>query len=133
MPTFDVGAEPLTVFEVGDEYLFAHYFDRQDVFDDLRDYYNDDAYRFEVPADEFGEVRERLEDAYFEPRVVTDLQPYCVVIEKYEEHAKILKSSVANWERKGHRFFLMKGELAVKEAIERGATPISETDFVAGI
>ena len=133
MPTFDVEPEELTVFEVDDEYLFSQYFDQQDVFEDLRDYYNDDAYRFEVPEDEFNSVRERLEDAYFDPVVATDLDPYCVVIDKYDEHAEILKQSVANWERSGNRFFLMKDELAVKEAVERGATRISETDFVVGL
>ena len=35
---------------------------------------------FEVPADEFDAVRERLEAAYFDPVVVTDLEPYCVVV-----------------------------------------------------
>jgi len=133
MPTFDVEPEELTVFKVDDEYLFSQYFDQQDVFEDLRDYYNDDAYRFEVPADEFENVRERLEDAYFDPVVVTDLEPYCVVINKYDEHAEILKQSVANWERSGNRFLLIKDELAVQEAVERGATRISETDFVVGL
>ena len=65
--------------------------------------------------------------------VVTDLEPYCVVVEKYDEHATVLKQSVATWERQGHRFFLMKDDLAVREAVERGATPVGETDFVVGL
>ncbi|MFB6210402.1 MAG: hypothetical protein ABEI76_02585 [Halobacteriales archaeon] len=36
-------------------------------------------------------------------------------------------------ERAGHLFFLMKDELAVNEALEQGATHISETEFVPGI
>jgi hypothetical protein len=133
MPGFDVDREELTVFAVDDEYLFAHYFDRRDIFDDLKEYYDDETYRFEVPADEFDAVRERLEAAYFDPVVVTDLEPYCVVVEKYDEHATVLKQSVATWERQGHRFFLMKDDLAVREAVERGATPVGETDFVVGL
>ena len=133
MPTFDVDPTQLVVFKIDDEYLFSHYFDQQDVFDALQEYYNDNAYRFEVPAAEFDTVSNRLEDAYFEPAVVTELEPYCVVIDKYDEHAEILKNSVANWERGGKRFFLMKDDLAVKEAVERGATLISETDFVVGL
>jgi hypothetical protein len=133
VPTFDVDPEPLTVFEVGDEYLFAEYFDDRALFEDMRPYYDDEAYRFEVPADEFEAVRDRLEEAYFEPAVVSDLEPYCVVIGRYDEHAEILKRSVATWERDGHRFFLMKDELAVKEALERGATPVGETGFVVGL
>jgi hypothetical protein len=133
VPTFDVDPTQLVVFKIDDEYLFSHYFDQQDVFDALQEYYNDNAYRFEVPAAEFDTVSNRLEDAYFEPAVVTELEPYCVVIDKYDEHAEILKNSVANWERGGKRFFLMKDDLAVKEAVERGATLISETDFVVGL
>jgi len=133
VPTFDVDPTQLLVFKIDDEYLFSHYFDQEDVFEDLQDYYNDDAYRFEVPTEEFDTVSARLEEAYFDPEVVTDLEPYCVVIDKYDEHAEILKQSVANWERDGKRFFLMKNDLAAKEAVERGATRISETDFVVGL
>lgn len=133
MTTFDIEMEPLTVFEVGDECLFIQYSDNQALFEDLLKYYNDEAYRFEVPASEFGAVANRLEEAYFEPTVVTELEPYCVLIEKYDNHAEILKHSVATWERDGKRFFLMKDELAVKDAIERGAMPTSKMDSVVGL
>ena len=133
MSQFDVDAERLTVFRVGEEYLFSHYFDRQDVFADLREYYDEAAYRFEVPAGEFAAVRERLEDAHYDPQVVTDLEPYCVVIDKYDEHAAILRKSVASWERRGHRFFLLKDDLAVREALERGADRVDETEFALGL
>jgi hypothetical protein len=132
MPTFDVDPERITVFRVGDEYLFSHFFDREDVFESLREYYNGEEYRFEGPAEEFDAVRDRLEDGYYDPVVVEDLEPYCVVKEQYTEHAEILKQSVLSWERQGHLFFLMKDELAVDEAVERGATPIDETDYVLG-
>jgi hypothetical protein len=65
--------------------------------------------------------------------IVTDLEPYCVVIDKYDEHAEILKRSVATWERQRKRFFLLKDDLAVKEAVERGAERVSDTDFVVGL
>lgn len=133
MPEFDVDRERINLFPVDDQYLFAHYFDRTDVFDDLREYYDDESYRFEVPADDLDAVRERLREAYFEPVVVDDLDPYCVVVEKYDEHAAILKQSVAHWERRGHLFFLLKDDLAVKEALEDGATRLANTDFVLGI
>lgn len=121
------------MFEVGDEYLFQEYFDRTALFEDLSEYYVDDAYRFEITAEEFPDVRERLEDAYYDSVVVSDLEPYCVVIEKYEKHGEILKQSVANWERSGHRFFLMRSEFAVEKALQRGATRIEETEFVVGL
>jgi hypothetical protein len=133
VPTFGADRERVTVFRVGDEFFFSYYFDRQDVFEELRDYYDDDHYRFAVPADEFDAVRDVLADAFYEPVVVEDLEPYCVVIEQYEKHAEILRQSVATWERDGHRFFLLKDDLAVREAVERGATRVEETSFVVGI
>jgi len=118
---------------VGDQYLFSAYIDNELVFEKLQTYYNESEYRFELPTDAFETVCARLEDAGFEPREVTELEPYCVVIEKYDEHAAILKQSVATWERRGHRFFLMPDRLAVKDALKRGATALAETEFVAGL
>lgn len=133
MPSFDVDPERITVFHVGDEYLFSYYFEREDVFEAVREYYVDDAYRFEVPATEFEDVRERLADYHYALDVVEDLEPYVVVTGKYDQYADILRQSVANWERRGHRFFLMQDELAVREAVEAGATPVAETEFVVGL
>jgi hypothetical protein len=133
MPTFDVDPDRITVFHVADEYLFSHYFTRKDLFEQLSEYYNEEAYRFEIPAEEFDSVREQLADEYIELVVTDELEPYCVVKDKYTEHADILRDSVLNWERDGQLFFLMKNELSVKEAIEQGATPIEETDFVVGL
>lgn len=131
--TFDVDAERLTVFHIGEEYLFTHYFDREHLFEQLQPYYDADAYRFEVPEEKFEDVRELLTEEYFEPVVVEDLEPYCVVIEKYEKHADMLRNSVVTWERRGHKFFLLKDELSVKEALEQGATRIEETEFALGL
>jgi len=47
MPQFNVDKGRISIFPVGDEYLFTHYFDRKDVFNELRRYYNKD-YRFEI-------------------------------------------------------------------------------------
>lgn len=133
VPTFDVDAERLTVFRVGDEYLFSHYFEREDVFEALEPYYDREAYRFAVPEAAFDEVEAVLADARYEPVVVEDLEPHCVVIDRYDEHAAILRQSVVSWTRRGHRFFLMESELAVEEALERGASPVSETEFAVGL
>lgn len=133
MPGFDVDRERINVFPIDNDYLFKHYFDRQDIFDELQDFYNAAKYRFEVPQDEFEAVQDLLVENYYEPVVVDDFEAYCVVKEKYTDHADILRQSVAHWERRGQMFFLMKNELAVKEAIEHGATPIHETDYVVGL
>lgn len=133
MTDFDVDPERITVFRIGEEYLFSHYSDRRDLFDDLREYYDGDDYRFEVPGDEWEAVRELLEEAYFEPAVVEELEPYCVVKEKYAQHADVLRNSVAHWERDDHLFFLVKDDLSVREAVERGAERLEDTDFVIGL
>ena len=62
-----------------------------------------------------------------------DRFPNYVVKEKYTEHAEILRSSVANWERDGQRFFLLKDERSVRLSEEQGATPIEETNYVVGL
>jgi hypothetical protein len=133
MPTLDIDPDPIYVFSVGEEYLFSQYFERTDVFDALTEYYNGEKYRFEVPADEIDDVTQLLEDEYFEPVIVDDLEPFCVLKEKYTEHAEILRNSVANWERDGQRFFLMQDDHAVRFAEEQGATRIEETNYVIGI
>lgn len=133
MPALDVDRETIYVFPVGEAYLFSHYFDRTDVFDALREYYDGENYRFEVPAEEFDDVRQLLEDEYFEPVVAAYLEAFCVVKEQYTEHAESLRHSVANWERDGQLFFLLKDEHSVRLAVERGATPIEETNYVVGL
>jgi hypothetical protein len=133
MPNFDVDRESVEMFRVGEQYLFTAYIDNQAIFEQVREYYNDTEYRFEVPVEEFETVCDCLEEAYLDPVEVTDPEPYCVVVETYDQHAKILRDAVATWERRGHRFFLMESELATADAVERGATPVAETEFVVGL
>ncbi|WP_135820878.1 hypothetical protein [Halostella litorea] len=133
MPTFDIDRERINLFHVGFEYIFSEYFDQDELFQDLNPYYDPDQYRFAVPADEIDDITSRLEDAYYDPVLVEDLEPYCVVKEKYTKHADILRESVATWERRGNLFFLLPDELTVTEAIEAGATPIEDTEFIVGL
>lgn len=133
MADVEIDPDQIYFFEIDDQYYFKYYFDRSDIFDQLNSYYNTDEYRFEVDEADFSSVRETLEQYYFEPIVVTEFGPFCVVKEQYTEHAEILRKSVMNWERRGHHFFVMKDERSVAEAIEYGATPIDETEFVVGV
>lgn len=133
MPSSDIDPERINLFDVGDRYLFKHYFERTDLFDALSEYYNGDEYRFEVLTDELEVVRDALDERYYELVAIDDPEPYCVVKEQYTSHAAILRNSVAHWSRDDHNFFLMKDELSVREALEAGAKPISETSFVAGL
>lgn len=133
MPQFDIEPEKINVFEMDGEYLFKHFFGRTDIFEAIAEYYNEQTYRFEVPKDEFESVKDRLKEEYFDLVIVDDIEPFCVVKEQYTEHADILKQSVAHWERREHMFFVMKDDLAVREAEERGAERLEETEFVMGI
>jgi hypothetical protein len=121
------------VFELNDRHVFKRFFDVSEVFDALSDYYVHDEYRFEVPVEEYDGVEATLVEHGFEPTVVDDPEPFCVVIGQYEKHADILKESVANWTRREHRFFLMRSPFAVEQAVQQGATPVAETEFEAGV
>lgn len=133
MPEFDVDAEPIFVFEIDDTYLFKHYFDRQDLFSELNEYYDEEAYRFEVPKADFDTVRDLLEDNYFEPTIVESVEAFSVVKEQYTKHADILRNSVMYWTRDGYHFFVMQDPLAVDQAVEQGATRLEDSDLVLGI
>ena len=104
MPSFDVTPERITVISLDDKYVFKHYFERTDIFETMKNYYNYDTYRFEVPADEFEPVREQLVDNYYDLVVVEDLEPYCVIKEAYTPHADILRAAVVHWSREGYWF-----------------------------
>ena len=123
----------LYVFELNDRDAFKQYFEQTAVFDALREHYVGDESRFEVPTDAWDAVADTLRDHGYEPTLVDDPEPFCVVIGQYEKHAEILKESVANWTRREHRFFLLRSPFAVEQAVERGATPVAETEFEAGI
>lgn len=125
--------ERVTVFDLGDDLVFKHYFGNEALFEALSDHYDDEEYRFEVPPEEFDPVGEELEGHGYAVDVVSEPEPYCVVVERYEPHADVLRASVAHWSRRGHEFFLMPDRLAVERAVDDGATPVEETDLVAGI
>lgn len=133
MPSFDVDSETINVFEVDGTYLFKQYFDRDEVFSELQEYYNSTSYRFEIPEDELDSVRETLEEYFYELEVVDDVEEFCVVKEKYTEHADILRNSVWQTSRGDYNVFLVKDQLSVEQAIEQGATKLEDTDLEVGL
>lgn len=129
MPSFDVDREQINAFVIDDTYLFKHFFDRDEVFDALRPYYNESAYRFEVPAEEFSEVQDRLDDQFVDLTVVDDPDRFCVVKRRYTDHPDVLfKASVLQRERQDYTVFLMKDQLSVEQAVNTGATRLAESD-----
>lgn len=129
MPTFDVDRQEINVFEVNGTYVFKHYFEQDEVFGQLRQYYNDDVYRFEISSDdELDVVADTLAAYFYDLNIVEDKAAFCVVTEKYADHGDILKNAAIKFERGNRNIFLMKDQLSVDQAIEQGAQPLEEAD-----
>jgi len=123
------GHEQVNVFEVDEIYLFKHYFDSEEVFDRLKQYYNNQQYRFEVPADEFEDLRSFLEEHGYGLVVVDVLEAFVVVVKKYTAHPdNIFKASVIQRTVDGYNCFLLTDQAAVEQAVQDGATRLTETD-----
>ncbi|QLG62013.1 hypothetical protein [Halorarum salinum] len=127
MPTFEVDTTKIPAFKVEDTYLFKHYFDEEDVFTLLQEYYLQDKYRFEIPASDYTKVQQQLENYFYELQREDDLTPYCVVVEKGTDYADILRNAVLTKERSGHLIFLLKDNLSVEQAVEHGAIRLAES------
>jgi len=129
MPSFEVDRERINLFAVDDRYLFKQYFEQDDVFAELRRYYNEDEYRFEVPKDAFSEVQELLREHFYDPVVVDDPEQFCVVYPKYADHPDVLfKASVLQRSTGDYHVFLMKDQLSVEQAVKNGGTRLVEAD-----
>lgn len=130
MPSFDVDREQVNLFRVEDRYLFKQYFDQDTVFTALRDYYNQDDYRFEVPPDVVEEVKQVLREHMFEPVVVDAPAEFCVVYPKYTDHPDVLfKAAVLQRSKRDKHLFLLKDRLSVEQAVNNGATRLADTDM----
>ena len=130
MPSFDVDREQVNLFRVEDRYLFKQYFDQDTVFTALRDYYNQDDYRFEVPPDAVEEVKQVLREHMFEPVVVDAPAEFCVVYPKYTDHPDVLfKAAVLQRSKRDKHLFLLKDRFSVEQAVNNGATRLADTDM----
>ena len=133
MPSFDVDTTEIAAFEVeeADLYIFSQYFDNDEVFAELSEYYDSEHYRFEVPAGELDQVEALLEEYFYELRRVgpDEIEPYCVVKRKYTDHTDILRNSVYHTSRSDWNVFVMKDRLSAEQALEQGASPLAELDI----
>lgn len=76
----------------------------------------------------FDDVAERLREHFYEPVVVEDVEPFCVVKQKYTDHPDVLfKAAVAKHSSDDYTVFLLKDQLSVEQAVERGAIQLAET------
>ena len=128
MPTFDIETEEITAFEIGDTYTFKTYFDEDQLFKHLETYYNDDKYRFEIPDSDLGQVRQILEEYYYELVVVDSIEDYCVVVDRKSKSASTLKNSVMRKHRGQHEILVMKDELSKEQSLEKDAVALQKSE-----
>lgn len=108
MPSFDVDWENFNVFEVEEMYLFKQYFDRDEVFKELRPYYNADFHRFEISQDDFDDVDELLDQHFYSTNVVSEPERFCVVYPEEGDVPDVLFIASVLQQRTGdHLLFLM--------------------------
>lgn len=120
-------AERVNVFEVDELYLFKHYFEGEAVFNRLKEYYNNQGYRFELPPSEFNDVQRFLSEHGYRLERVDDVEPYVVVVEQYTAHPEnIFKGSVLHRSADGYNCFLMTDRESVAEAVETDAERLAD-------
>lgn len=127
MPTFDIETEEIAAFDTGDIHIFKTYFDENQLFKQLETYYNEDKYRFEIPDGDLEQVRQLLEEYYYELAVTDDIEDYCVVVEKKPDSSDILRNSVMRKRRGQHEVLVMKDKLSKEQAIEKGAASLEKS------
>jgi len=128
MPTFDIETEEITVFEIGNRYTFKTYFDEDQLFKELEKYYNEDKYRFEIPESALEQVRQILENYYYELDVTDSVEDYCVVVDRKSKSANTLRNSVMRKRKGEHEILVMKDELSKKQAVEKDAVILEKSE-----
>jgi hypothetical protein len=124
------GNEQVNVFDVDGLYLFKHYFEGDDVFDQLKPYYNNQQYRFEIPPKDFNWLRVFLDGHGYGLVVVDALNAFVVVVTKYTDHPdNIFKASVIQRSVDDYNYFLMTDQVAVEQAVHEGAARLTDTDL----
>jgi hypothetical protein len=124
------GRTRINAFQLGEVYLFRHYFEDDDVFDQLKRYYSVYDYRFEVPESRFGRVQRLLDEHGYALAKVPDPEPFAVVKRKYTEHPTVLfRGSVFHRSLDQFNCFVMKDREAVDDAVSQGARRLSETEL----
>ena len=122
--------ERVNVFVIDEVYLFKHYFDGEEVFDRLKRYYNNQQYRFEVPAGAFEDLQEFLAEHGYGLVVIDPLEEFAVVVRKYTAHPEgIFKQSVIHRSVDGHNCFLLTDRDAVQQAVAEEASRLAKTEF----
>ncbi|MDX1746761.1 MAG: hypothetical protein R3324_12545 [Halobacteriales archaeon] len=124
------GLERVNAFPIGERYLFKHYFEGRGVFDRLREYYNNQQYRFEVPAPDFEDLQAFLANEGYALVEVETPEAFAVVVRQYTAHPdNIFKDSVLHRPVGDYNCFLMTDREAVDRAVDEGARRLTATDL----
>lgn len=128
------GEERVNAFLIEEAYLFKHYFEEDEVFAELAQYYDDYEYRFEVPAFRLADVRSILGRHGYALVVVDAVEEFAVAKRKYTNHPEILFSnSVYHQGKDKFNCFVMKDREAVTDAVNAGARHLPETSLTLDI
>ncbi len=121
----------LNVFPAGEAYRFRAYFDEPGLFATLRPFYDDEQYRFEVPADRFERIADLLREYEYEPVVVEDPTPFVVAHRRFRDHPRVLFRHAVDRRRTEHyTLFLLNAQEAVEAALEAGAVRLDDLDGI---
>jgi hypothetical protein len=119
--------ETVNAFPLRDVVLVNHYFEGDGAFAALQPYYDQRAYRFEIPGDEFRGLNDRLRDHGYELAPVDALEPYAVVVRKYSHHPEsVFSDAVAEFSNADCNVFVLKDAAAVETAVRSGATRLAD-------
>lgn len=122
-PDEDDDLTEVNAFPMRDVLLVRHYFEGDGAFGVLEPYYDQRAYRFEIPQSELPAIQEELAEFGYRLRVVDYLAPLAVVVRKYTHHPEtVFEDAVAEFSNAEFNVFLLKDEAAVETAVASGAT-----------
>lgn len=122
--------DKINVFEIGDYYLFKHYFDSDEVFELVKVWYNGDKYRYEIPRNKFEKAKNNLAEEGFALLPVHDMTEYIICIRQYTEHPDgIFKESVIHNRKNNYNCFIMKNQKAVEKMENFGGVRFSELNI----
>lgn len=124
------GDERVNVFEIDGVYFFKHYFDADEIFDRLKQYYNTYQYRFEIPEADFPELNSFFEGHGYGLVVVENPREFAVAVRKYTVHPEnIFKESVIQRSVDEYNCFLIRDQASVERTVSEGAIRLSATDL----
>lgn len=128
MPTFNIETEEITVFDIGERYIFKTYFDEDQLFKRLEKYYYKDKYPFEIPEGDSKRVQKVLDKYHYELDTEDSVEDYCVVVDRKSKSANTLRNSIMRKHKGKHEIIVMKDEISKRQAVEKSAVALEKSE-----